>query len=579
MPWGRHVGASDGNLPYRSRVCLEGVPAHARQIDAVLHLLPKRSFVEEIDYTREKEDEMGCFVLWIWCKDPDALAVQGSLEIQQPEVLLEEYYGGTPVNFVRSEALAVLKYDVLIHLDRVEDYSPNEETMPEWPAKHNFIWHLGQPDVLPDLPRVSVHSRLGERRDRSSPRGGGQGGFRHVPPPNQFDTSRSIFGGAATNAQRGNGTGSQGRYWGHCSEAQDKRECGLGEDVTAGKQKVYEVTGRKKTQPSMVQREQGSFTAEDQAGHAAGNLGNMRRQAPNAKTCKGSHQGHDLLLKAMEKEYCEHPAVQSQFTDPMLDEVQQQFSTEAPSQEQRVQHQIQMEVQHQAQTEVPQGDNEDDVLGQSNVEEGEFLQDEARVGAEKEACSQMEQAQEEGIVGQRAEFTEHTFDLNLLFDDPDVGPQAGFVGEPETVSVPDASDVLELPTEVPDARNRASARCVSFFTMPLKRSLLCNPVIRSKTLHHKKKNPSAEGSTSFNRSASNGAVKGTIEEQAAALLIRNSGIVAGSAQIKDGDLQRFGEQFVTSMPVDLEGSMRQTFGLPSQGEDDYLGPLMIDAEA
>ncbi|CAN6204356.1 unnamed protein product [Urochloa humidicola] len=157
MPWGRQADASDASLPYRARVCLEGVPAHAHQVETVLHLLPKRSFVEAIDYAREREDEKGCFILWIWCKDPDALSV----------------------------------YNILIHLDRVEDYSPpsnttsrrsfesdisgvpNDETTREWPEKHSFIWHLGTPDALPDPPRASVHSRLGARRDLSPPRGGG----------------------------------------------------------------------------------------------------------------------------------------------------------------------------------------------------------------------------------------------------------------------------------------------------------------------------------------------------------------------------------------------------------------------
>ncbi|CAN6210597.1 unnamed protein product [Urochloa humidicola] len=195
MPWGRQADASDASLPYRARVCLEGVPAHAHQVETVLHVLPKRSFVEAIDYAREREDEKGCFILWIWCKDPDALSVQGTLEIEEPAVLHEEYpycsASSSHYQFVRSDMMSTLRYNILIHLDRVEDYSPpsntssrrsfesdisgvpNDETTREWPEKHSFIWHLGTPDALPDPPRASVHSRLGARRDRSPPRGGG----------------------------------------------------------------------------------------------------------------------------------------------------------------------------------------------------------------------------------------------------------------------------------------------------------------------------------------------------------------------------------------------------------------------
>lgn len=67
MPWGRLVGAAAarGHLFYRARVCLEGVPDHAHNVESVLHLLPKQTLVEGIDYMREREDEKGCFILWI----------------------------------------------------------------------------------------------------------------------------------------------------------------------------------------------------------------------------------------------------------------------------------------------------------------------------------------------------------------------------------------------------------------------------------------------------------------------------------------------------------------------------------
>jgi hypothetical protein len=38
MSWNRQVG-----------VCIEGVSDHAHQIESVLHLLPKRSFVDAVD--------------------------------------------------------------------------------------------------------------------------------------------------------------------------------------------------------------------------------------------------------------------------------------------------------------------------------------------------------------------------------------------------------------------------------------------------------------------------------------------------------------------------------------------------
>ncbi|CAN6349849.1 unnamed protein product [Urochloa humidicola] len=237
MPWGRQVGASAKQLQYRARVCLEGVPVHAHNVDAVLHLLPKQSIVEGIDYARESEDEKGCFILWIWCNDPEAVAVQGTLKIEEPLELPEECYGAggdSQMPLVRTDAMNMLQYDAIIHLDRFEDFSPpcvnssnesfhsdisglpSENYMSEWPARHSFVWHLGQLDVLPDLPRVSALARLGERRDRSPPRGGGAGGAGggfHQAPPNHFHSPRPDFG-EGTSLHRGSG-GMGGGYFGY----------------------------------------------------------------------------------------------------------------------------------------------------------------------------------------------------------------------------------------------------------------------------------------------------------------------------------------------------------------------------
>ncbi|CAL4935232.1 unnamed protein product [Urochloa decumbens] len=235
MPWGRQVRATKRDFFYRARICIEGVPDHAHQVESVLHLLPKQSFVEGIDFTRKRDEEKGCFILWIWCNDPFALAVQGDLQIEEPVELPEEYYGSVEFPVLRAEAMSVFVYDVIIHLDRVEDYSPppsspsnesyesdtsgipSDVNMVQWPAWHNFLWHLGQPDVLPDPPRRSVYDRIGHRRDRSPPRGGGSEGLRQMPPPNKFDFARPGFGGPGPSSRWGHGSGGsdyQHRQWG-----------------------------------------------------------------------------------------------------------------------------------------------------------------------------------------------------------------------------------------------------------------------------------------------------------------------------------------------------------------------------
>lgn len=113
MPWSRQVGAAGalGRLYYRARVCLEGVPDHAHNIESVLHLLPKQAFVEDIDHEYRTDDEKGCFILWIWCKDPDSIDVGGTLQIEEPMVThegMDIYNAESQLPVLRSEEITML---------------------------------------------------------------------------------------------------------------------------------------------------------------------------------------------------------------------------------------------------------------------------------------------------------------------------------------------------------------------------------------------------------------------------------------------------------------------------------------
>jgi hypothetical protein len=127
MPWSRRIGASAGKLRFRVRVCLEGVPRHARSMAAVAQLFNTPSFVEEIDYTVEREEERFCFNVWIWTDAPNEIALQGTLQIQEPLVNSDDYcyqLGDMDAPFFRDGPAETFDYNVLIHLDRVLDYTP-----------------------------------------------------------------------------------------------------------------------------------------------------------------------------------------------------------------------------------------------------------------------------------------------------------------------------------------------------------------------------------------------------------------------------------------------------------------------
>ncbi|CAN6179038.1 unnamed protein product [Urochloa humidicola] len=136
-------------------------------------------------------------------------------QFEEPVTRSEEGYSNSEnskLPELRAAETTLLSYDIIIHLNCVEDYHslsssssggsfesdvsglPSTESLRRWPARHKFDSRLGQPDALPDPPRASVHSRLGSRRDR----------FRLLPP---------VFGGAGPSVQRNNAGGSyQGRH-------------------------------------------------------------------------------------------------------------------------------------------------------------------------------------------------------------------------------------------------------------------------------------------------------------------------------------------------------------------------------
>ncbi|KAF8653160.1 hypothetical protein HU200_062608 [Digitaria exilis] len=141
---------------FRARVCIEGVPDHARQAATVAQLFSAPLFIEEVNHTIEKEENKSTFNLLIWTASPSDLAIAGTLQIEEPIQFSDEYYlrvGNMELPHIRETAVKMLNYEVLIHLDRVIDFSPlpspdrqsfdtdisgqpNDEPTVQWPVTH-----------------------------------------------------------------------------------------------------------------------------------------------------------------------------------------------------------------------------------------------------------------------------------------------------------------------------------------------------------------------------------------------------------------------------------------------------------
>ncbi|CAN6289566.1 unnamed protein product [Urochloa humidicola] len=540
MPWGRQFSGTISHLFYRARVCLEGVPVHAQNAEAVMHLLPKQSFVEQIDYEKQTEDEKGCFILWIWCNDPEAVAVQGTLKIEEPLEFPREYFGAggsSQLPVERIEAVPMMQYNVIIHLDRFEDYSTpsfnsSQDHTPEWPARHRLVWHLGQLDILPDPPRVSALSRLGGRRDCSSPRGGGAGGAgggpHQVPPLNQYDFASSVLGqGAGSSMQRGYGDAGMSfpRYY---------RGCG------------------------------GEVQAED--------------------TKKKKLVLQDAELKALVVPRNEALMV---FFDPMMEEIQQfQISSNAqgmsggdiaPTGSQREMVEF-----------VSQGTKESNLVGVVVEEaheaqtvfvtlQNKVMQDMGPSGnAEAEQLASTRALPDDIITDVIDETTENSPPNMMKFSSvlpSDIN--MGKLNDIDPVPVGKGRKGQKVAKE--SSSCKITPRGISRFAVPLKKSLLCNPTI-------KPKNGSVKKSTGAVDASAKQVIKDNqvlpVEEKATMLLMKASGIMDHEDEaITEEAQEKFGGQFFGHLESGTMGNMRNALGMPGCGGADVFSALLADDDA
>ena len=78
-PWNRHISASAASFKFRVRLCIEGLPSHAHQPQTIAQLFKSPTFIEEIAGDQDREEEKGCFCVWIWTADPSNIAKAGTL--------------------------------------------------------------------------------------------------------------------------------------------------------------------------------------------------------------------------------------------------------------------------------------------------------------------------------------------------------------------------------------------------------------------------------------------------------------------------------------------------------------------
>ncbi|CAO2205003.1 unnamed protein product [Urochloa humidicola] len=552
LPWSRRAGAANELAKYRyhARLCIEGIPSHARQPETVANLFKNPVFIDDFHCAKEKPEEEFCLCLWAWTSDPDGFAKTGTLEIAEPVTLPEEYYDelsedyGMPTAVGRFDAAELLKYPVIIHLDRILDYSPSMDPDEPWPVRHPFLWRLGVPDGGAVGRRVPVHERLGnQNRPESPPRGGGAGGvgpgMHHWPAPRMQDPG--VFGRAMRQGQSSGGGGHGGHY------------------------------RRRNGPPVRVWKVRGSIPEAQVTNDM---VSNVDRSVPV-----------DSFL-ASERKTDEHCWV-----DPMLEEVSK-FSGPKRCQPMLLQRSVEPTATKGAT--AASGQLDEDGFGHMDLEvcrdhmlvgEEDSVQDNEDTGAKAVHVvlqgSDIQLARTAGGEESRREL----FDLNLsgkLGDIPeDRSPEANI----NTNECAVLASMQERPPSRPvlggaeerlnkESTHKTSSKGISRFSVPLRKALLCTPAVRTKATHPRKHAAADKG----HKNKGSGSTHLPLEEKATSILLRAADIIKEGEIPTDETKEHFVEQFIDPMQPDLVGNMRDVFGLTMNGIGHGLEVLAADAD-
>jgi hypothetical protein len=132
LPWTRQIGARAelSHFKFRVRICIEGVPRHARQLETIASLFPPSSFIDDEPCDAEKPKEEECLRLWLWTTELENIAMAGILDLEEPSTLPQENYAdhlydlGVRSGAMRCDQAEAFGYEVIIHVDRVLEYTP-----------------------------------------------------------------------------------------------------------------------------------------------------------------------------------------------------------------------------------------------------------------------------------------------------------------------------------------------------------------------------------------------------------------------------------------------------------------------
>ncbi|KAM0874925.1 hypothetical protein ACQ4PT_037119 [Festuca glaucescens] len=159
-PWSRFRKATAGRLCYKVRVCIEGVPSSAHNWEAVKGLFDSSVIFDSVDNSLNSKEDSACFKVWVWMANVGSLARRGLLDLEEPlevdsPLLHLPELGILADRPVRSGPVKTLSYNIILHLDRVLDFSGSPSSSPESHLSiHSDV--SGLPSVTSSTPEFPV---------------------------------------------------------------------------------------------------------------------------------------------------------------------------------------------------------------------------------------------------------------------------------------------------------------------------------------------------------------------------------------------------------------------------------------
>ncbi|CAO2187419.1 unnamed protein product [Urochloa humidicola] len=186
-PWTRLVHADIDTLLTKVTIELDGIPPHAWDLDTASKILAPHAWIERVDDTTLRKEDISTFKVAAWTRDPYSLPASKKLLIAKPEIQpsyynpdMQRIFGNLPPYLRQKRMLA---YPIDLHLRTIADFRPRPSSTPgpPSPSDNGDSGPDGNPDRSYGFLQGSTGPRLFAfpRRDgRHTGAGLGRGGGR-----------------------------------------------------------------------------------------------------------------------------------------------------------------------------------------------------------------------------------------------------------------------------------------------------------------------------------------------------------------------------------------------------------------